>query len=73
MAAGPKAPRTSETPRTWRTALRLVLTVGPPLVGLFLIGQAVVASIGGDIRKGQFALGVLCLVLGTAGRLVRGR
>ncbi|QRE76265.1 hypothetical protein [Methylobacterium aquaticum] len=54
----------------WRRTLRLVLTFGPPLVGVVLIGQAVVASIGGDIRRWEFALGAVCLCLTVAGRLV---
>jgi hypothetical protein len=56
--------------RTWRTPLRVVVTVLPVLIGLFLIGQAVVASIGGDIRRWEFALGVVALALTFAGRLV---
>ncbi|MFE1599097.1 hypothetical protein [Methylobacterium sp. ID0610] len=55
---------------TWRTPLRLALTVLPPLIGVVLIGQAVVASIGGDIRRWQFALGALCIALSFTGRLV---
>lgn len=54
----------------WRRSLRLALTVVPPLVGVFLIGQAVVASIGGDIRRWEFVLGAVCLCLTFAGRLV---
>ncbi len=42
----------------------------PPLIGVVLIGQAVVASIGGDIRRWEFALGAVCLCLTFAGRLV---
>ncbi|MGY2051150.1 hypothetical protein [Methylobacterium sp. JK268] len=60
----------ADRPTTWRTPLRLALTAGPPLVGIVLIGQAVVASIGGDIRRWEFALGAVCLVLTVAGRLV---
>ncbi len=55
---------------SWRRVLRLGLTIVPPLVGLLLIGQAVVASIGGDIRRWEFALGAVCLCLTAAGRLV---
>ncbi|WP_288588073.1 hypothetical protein [uncultured Methylobacterium sp.] len=54
----------------WRRVLRLLLTVVPPLVGIVLIGQAVVASIGGDIRRWEFILGAACLCLTFAGRLV---
>jgi hypothetical protein len=56
--------------RVWLRALRVGLTVVPPLVGIVLIAQAVVASIGGDIRRWEFALGALCLCLTFAGRLV---
>ncbi|ACL56642.1 hypothetical protein [Methylobacterium nodulans] len=55
---------------TWRTPLRLVLTVGPPLAGILLIGQAAVASIGGEIHRWEFALGALCMALSFAARLV---
>jgi hypothetical protein len=55
---------------SWRKVLRLALTVVPPLVGVVLIGQAVVASIGGDIRRWEFVLGAVCLCLTFAGRLV---
>ncbi|GJD52936.1 hypothetical protein OPKNFCMD_5704 [Methylobacterium crusticola] len=57
---------------TWRTPVRRVLTYGPPLVGIVLVGQAVVASIGGDIRPWEFALGAACMALAFAGRLVPG-
>ncbi|KMO40336.1 hypothetical protein ACQVP2_00955 [Methylobacterium aquaticum] len=56
--------------RGWRRTLRLLLTVVPPLVGVVLIGQAVVDSIGGDIRRWQFVLGAACLCLTFAARLV---
>ncbi|WP_245442773.1 hypothetical protein [Methylobacterium terrae] len=56
--------------RGWRRAVRLALTVVPPLIGVVLIAQAVVASIGGDIRRWQFALGAVCLCLTVAGKLV---
>ncbi|MFH6784059.1 MULTISPECIES: hypothetical protein [Methylobacterium] len=56
--------------RAWLRAVRVALTVVPPLVGIVLIAQAVVASIGGDIRHWEFALGALCLCLTFAGRLV---
>jgi hypothetical protein len=57
----------------WRTALRTVLTLGPPVVGVVLIGQAVVVSIGGDIRRWEFALGAALIVIGFAGRYVTSR
>ncbi|WP_375462723.1 hypothetical protein [uncultured Methylobacterium sp.] len=52
------------------TALRLLLRYGLPLLGLLLIGRAVVVSIGGEIEKGQFALGVLLMALSVSARLV---
>ncbi|GEP06996.1 hypothetical protein [Methylobacterium oxalidis] len=59
--------------RTWRTPLRLAIRFGLPLVGVFVIGRAVAASIGGNIERGQFALGILLIALGFASRLVSGR
>ena len=59
--------------RTWRTPLRLAIRFGLPLVGAFVIGRAVVASIGGNIERGHFALGILLIALGFASRIVSGR
>lgn len=53
-----------------RPILRTLLRFGPPLIGLLVIGRAVVISIGGDIERWQFALGVLLLLAGFASKLV---
>ncbi|MDR7036958.1 MULTISPECIES: hypothetical protein [Methylobacterium] len=58
---------------TWRTPLRLSLRFGLPIVGIVVIGRAIVASIGGAIERSHFALGILLIALGFAARLVRGR
>ena len=50
--------------------LRGLLRFGPPAIGLILIGHAIVISIGGDIERWQFALGVLLLLAGFASKLV---
>ena len=52
------------------TVARLVLRFGPPLIGLFVIGRAVVLSIGGDIERWHFALGALLILAGFASKLV---
>lgn len=57
-------------PSTARVVLRALLRFGPPLAGLFVIGHAVVISVGGDIERWQFALGVLLLLAGFASKLV---
>ena len=51
-------------------ALRLALQFGFPLAGVLVIGHAVVISIGGDIERWQFALGVLLILLGFSANLV---
>ncbi|KAB1076089.1 hypothetical protein [Methylobacterium planeticum] len=60
-------------PTTWRTPLRLVLRFGPPILGIVVIGSAIVASIGGEISRARFAFGLGLIVLGFASRLVPGR
>ncbi|GJE46521.1 hypothetical protein [Methylobacterium soli] len=60
-------------PRTWRTPLRLVLRFGPPILGIVVIGSAIVASIGGEISHARFALGIILIALGFSARLVPGR
>jgi hypothetical protein len=57
-------------PWTALTVLKLVLRFGPPLVGLVVIGRAVILSIGGDIERWQFALGALLILAGFASKLV---
>ena len=63
-AAGPGRPR------VWRAVLRATLRFGLPLVGIVVIVRATVASIGGDIDKGRFALGLLLILLSLTARLV---
>jgi hypothetical protein len=60
-------------PTTWRTPLRLVLRFGPPIIGIVVIGGAIVASIGGEISHARFALGIVLIALGFTARLVPGR
>ncbi|MCJ2093786.1 MULTISPECIES: hypothetical protein [unclassified Methylobacterium] len=57
-------------PWTALTVLKLVLRFLPPLLGLFVIGRAVVLSIGGDIERWQFALGALLILAGFTSKLV---
>ena len=54
----------------WRTALRMLLRYGLPLAGILVFGRAFVLSIGGDIEKGQFALGLVLVALSVSARLV---
>lgn len=58
---------------TWRTPMRLLLRFGLPLAGFVVIGYWTVASIGGNISKPGFALGVLLILSGFSSRLVAGR
>ena len=51
-------------------ALRGALQFGFPLARLIVIGHAVIISIGGDIERWQFALGVLLILLGFSARLI---
>ncbi len=55
---------------TARTILRTLLRFGPPLIGLSVIGRAIVISVGGDIEPWLFALGVLLLLVGFVSKLV---
>ncbi len=50
--------------------LRMLLRFGLPLVGIVVVGRAIVLSIGGEISKAQFALGVLLMLAGFSARLV---
>lgn len=52
------------------TSLRMLLRFGLPLVGIVVVGRAIVLSIGGEISKAQFALGVLLMAAGFSARLV---
>jgi hypothetical protein len=51
-------------------ALRLAIRFGLPLAGLVMIGHAVVISVGGDIERWQFALGLGLIAGSFAARLV---
>ena len=52
------------------TILRRLLRYGLPLLGILVVGRAIVLSIGGEISKAQFALGVLLMAAGFSARLV---
>ena len=54
----------------WLTGLRMALRFGLPLLGILVVGRAIVLSIGGEISKAQFALGVLLMASGFSARLV---
>ncbi|MET3410842.1 MULTISPECIES: hypothetical protein [unclassified Methylobacterium] len=51
-------------------AVKMALRFGLPLIGLAVFGRAVVLSVGGDIERGQFALGVLLILAGFTSKLV---
>ena len=55
---------------TWLTVLRMALRFGLPLLGILVVGRAIVLSIGGEISRAQFALGVLLMAAGFSARLV---
>lgn len=52
------------------TVVALVLRFGPPGIGLFVIGRAIVLSVGGDIERWDFVLGALLILAGFASKLV---
>ena len=54
----------------WRTAMRMLLRYGLPLAGIVVVMRAFVLSIGGEIEKGQFALGAVLMALSFSARLV---
>ncbi|GJD42683.1 hypothetical protein AFCDBAGC_0522 [Methylobacterium cerastii] len=54
----------------WLTGLRMALRFGLPLLGILVVGRAIVLSIGGEISRAQFALGVLLMAAGFSARLV---
>ena len=60
-------------PVTWRTPLRLALRFGLPLAGVVVIGYWTVASIGGNISRPGFGLGILLILASVSARLVPGR
>jgi hypothetical protein len=55
---------------TWRLPLRMLLRFGLPLAGIVVVLHYIVASIGGDINKAGFAIGVLLIVASFSARLV---
>lgn len=59
-----------DRPAAGLTVLRALLRFGPPIVGLIVVGRAVVISIGGDIERWEFALGILLILAGFSARLV---
>ncbi|WP_267358529.1 MULTISPECIES: hypothetical protein [unclassified Methylobacterium] len=60
-----------ETPRAViLTTAKLGLRFGLPLLGLLVFGHAILISVGGDIERWQFALGVLLIVAGFTSKLV---
>ncbi|MCJ2060572.1 hypothetical protein MKL09_29105 [Methylobacterium sp. J-048] len=61
---------TETGPSTALAVVKLALRFGLPLIGLFVIGRAVVHSIGGDIQRWQFALGALLILAGFVSKLV---
>ncbi|GJE60188.1 hypothetical protein [Methylobacterium trifolii] len=44
--------------------------LGLPPLGVVVVGRATIASIGGDIDKGRFALGVILIPAGFSACLV---
>ena len=52
------------------TTTKMVLRFGFPLLGLLIFGHAVLISVGGDIERWQFALGVLLILAGFTSKLV---
>ncbi|MCJ2138109.1 hypothetical protein MKK69_29360 [Methylobacterium sp. J-026] len=51
-------------------AIKMSLRFGLPLIGLLVFGHAVLISVGGDIERWQFALGVLLILAGFTSKLV---
>jgi hypothetical protein len=60
----------SGTGLTWRTPLRLFLRFGLIIAGIVIIGYWIVASIGGDISRPGFALGIGLILASFLARLV---
>lgn len=57
---------------TWRTPLRNLLQFGFIAAGLIVIGRCFLDSIGGDISRTGFALGVALILASFSARLVQG-
>ena len=60
----------SGRPGAGLTILRALLRFGPPVIGLIVGGRAGAISIGGDIERWEFALGILLILAGFASKLV---
>lgn len=52
------------------TTLRMLLRYGLPLLGIVVVGRAIVLSIGGDIDESRFVLGIVLMALSFSARLV---
>ncbi len=63
-------PRTEAPRDAILTTAKLGLRFGLPLLGLLVFGHAILISVGGDIERWQFALGVLLIVAGFTSKLV---
>ena len=50
--------------------VKMALRFGLPLIGLIVFGRAVLLSVGGDIERGLFALGVLLILAGFTSKFV---
>ncbi len=57
-------------PSALLTAVTMLLRFGLPLIGLLVFGHAVLISVGGDIERWRFALGVLLILAGFTSKLV---
>lgn len=51
-------------------AVKMALRFGLPLIGVAVFGRAIVLSVGGDIERWQFGLGVLLILTGFTSKLV---
>ncbi|MET3484459.1 hypothetical protein [Methylobacterium sp. 1973] len=52
------------------TAVKMALRFGLPLIGVVVFGRAIVLSVGGDIERWQFGLGVLLILAGFISKVV---
>ncbi|WP_043354906.1 hypothetical protein [Methylobacterium sp. B1] len=51
-------------------AVKMALRFGLPLIGVVVFGRAIVLSVGGDIERWQFGLGVLLILAGFISKVV---
>lgn len=56
--------------RPWLRVLRILIKAGFPVAGVLVLGHACVIAIGGNIRRGEFALGFVLILLSFASKLV---